>query len=48
MPTVFTGAPLDEAKKARLDEALGFFEEMIKGKKWAAVSSQFTIAGNLF
>lgn len=26
------GAPLDEAKKARLDEALGWFDAMLKGK----------------
>lgn len=37
------GTPLDEKKKARLDEALGFFESMLKGRTWAAVN-HFTIA----
>lgn len=43
MPTLFTGAPLDEMKKANLEEALGFFETMLKGRTWAAVN-HFTIA----
>lgn len=43
MPTVFHGVPLDEDKKARLDEALGFLEEMLKGHTWVAVN-HFTIA----
>lgn len=43
MPTLLTGAPLDDDKKARLDEALGYFEAMLKGRTWAAVN-HFTIA----
>lgn len=37
------GAPLDEKKKAQFDEALGFFEAVLKGRTWAAVN-HFTIA----
>lgn len=42
-PTIIVGAPLDETKKARLTEALGFFEKMLKGKKFAT-GDDFTIA----
>ena len=42
-PTIILGAPLDEAKKARLTEALGFFESMLKNKKFSTGDS-FTIA----
>lgn len=37
------GEPLEEVNKNRLDQALGFFEEMLKGRTWAAVN-HFTIA----
>ena len=37
------GAPLDETKKARLNEALGWFETILKGRKFSA-AEQFTIA----
>lgn len=40
---MFLGAPLDEKKKARLDEALGWFETMLKGRIWCA-NNNFTVA----
>lgn len=43
MPTLLTGEPLDSGKKARMEEALGFFDVMLKGRTWAAVN-HFTIA----
>lgn len=43
MPVIFRGAPNDESKKQRLNEALGFFESMLKGRTWAAINN-FTIA----
>lgn len=43
MPVIFRGSPIDESKKQRLDEALGFFESMLKGRTWAAINN-FTIA----
>lgn len=42
-PTIILGAPLDEAKKARLAEALGFFESMLKNKKFST-GDDFTLA----
>jgi glutathione S-transferase len=41
--TFSLGAPLDEAKKARLAEALGFFEAMLKNKKFST-GDDFTVA----
>lgn len=41
------GAPLDEPKKAKLDEAVGWFNAILKkveGKKPFSTGSQFTIA----
>lgn len=43
MPTVFMGAPLDESKKSRLNEALFWMESMLKGHTWLA-AEHFTIA----
>uniref|UniRef100_A0A1B0CQY6 glutathione transferase n=1 Tax=Lutzomyia longipalpis TaxID=7200 RepID=A0A1B0CQY6_LUTLO len=42
-PTLFVGAHLDETKKARLAEALGWFDDILKGRKWVATDN-FTIA----
>lgn len=42
-PTIILGAPLDETKKARLAEALGFFESMLKNKKFST-GDDFTLA----
>jgi glutathione S-transferase len=42
-PTIILGAPLDESKKARLSEALKFFESMLKNKKFST-GDDFTIA----
>lgn len=42
-PTIILGAHLDESKKARLAEALGFFESMLKSKKFAT-GDDFTVA----
>lgn len=42
-PTIILGAPLDESKKARLAEALGFFEAMLKNKKFVT-GDDFTLA----
>ncbi|CAD7085290.1 unnamed protein product [Hermetia illucens] len=42
-PTIFMGAPFDETKKAKLSEALGWFDTMLKGRTWAA-ADHFTIA----
>lgn len=42
-PTIILGAPLDESKKARLAEALKFFEAMLKKKKFST-GDEFTIA----
>lgn len=39
---MFSGV-LDDAKKTKVIEALGFFEIMLKGRTWAAVNN-FTIA----
>lgn len=36
---MFFGAPLDESKKARLEEALGWFDVMLKGRTWCAHDS---------
>lgn len=40
---VLRGGTIDEQKKEKLFEALGFFEAMLKGRTWAAVNN-FTIA----
>lgn len=42
-PTIILGAPLDESKKARLLEALGFLETMLKNKKFTT-GDDFTLA----
>lgn len=42
-PTIQVGAHLDETKKARLEEALGWLESILKGRTWTA-AGQFTIA----
>ncbi|KAL9899373.1 glutathione S transferase D11 isoform 1-T1 [Glossina fuscipes fuscipes] len=42
-PTMFMGAPFDESKKAKLSEALGWFDAILKGRNYAA-ADQFTIA----
>uniref|UniRef100_A0A1A9ZZ13 Glutathione S-transferase D7 n=1 Tax=Glossina pallidipes TaxID=7398 RepID=A0A1A9ZZ13_GLOPL len=42
-PTMFMGAPFDESKKAKLSEALGWFDAILKGHNYAA-ADQFTIA----
>lgn len=34
---------MDEQKKTRLNDALGFFEAMLKGRTWAAVNN-FSVA----
>lgn len=36
---MFMGAPLDESKKARLDEALGWFDTMLKGRTFCAANN---------
>lgn len=43
MPTVFMGAPLEESKKSKLNEALYWLESMLKGRTWLA-AEHFTIA----
>ncbi|KAL5283288.1 hypothetical protein ACFFRR_005895 [Megaselia abdita] len=43
MPTIFMGAPLEESKKSKLNEALYWLECMLKGKTWLA-AEHFTIA----
>ncbi|CRL07086.1 CLUMA_CG020085, isoform A [Clunio marinus] len=42
-PTISLGALLDESKKARLVEALGFFEALLKNKKFST-GDDFTLA----
>lgn len=34
--TIWLGAALDETKKARLEEALGWLEILLKGQHWTA------------
>lgn len=36
---MFMGASLDESKKARMDEALGWFDTMLKGRTWCAANN---------
>lgn len=43
-PTMILGAPLDEIKKKRLAEALGFFESMLKSNKKFTTGDDFTVA----
>lgn len=43
MPTLLIGAPLEESKKARLNEALYWMETMLKGRTWLA-AEHFTLA----
>lgn len=43
MPVILHGSAIDENKKQRLNEALGFFDSMLKGRTWAAINN-FTIA----
>lgn len=33
------GASLDESKKAKLDEALGWFDSILKGRTWCAANN---------
>lgn len=40
---IFAGAPLDEQKKTRLNDALNFLETMLKGRTWCAAGN-FTVA----
>nr|XP_019544049.2 glutathione S-transferase D7 [Aedes albopictus] len=42
-PTIMVGAHLDQTKKAKLAEALGWFDAMLKQYQWAA-ANHFTIA----
>lgn len=42
-PVLLHGAAADEEKKQKIDEALGFFDSMLKGRTWAAINN-FTIA----
>ncbi|KAL0275073.1 UNVERIFIED_CONTAM: hypothetical protein PYX00_003053 [Menopon gallinae] len=42
-PMMFGGAPFDEAKKQRLDDALQFFNTFLDGSEWAA-GPKMTIA----
>ncbi|XP_055923641.1 glutathione S-transferase D7 isoform X1 [Eupeodes corollae] len=42
--TMFMGAPLDETKKAKLLEALRWFEAMFKNKQEFSAADHFTIA----
>ncbi|XP_040156506.1 glutathione S-transferase D7 [Anopheles arabiensis] len=42
-PTIQLGAHLDQTKKAKLAEALGWFEAMLKQYQWSA-ANHFTIA----
>lgn len=43
-PSILLGAHLDEAKKARLCEALHFFEAMLHKERKFATSDDFTVA----
>nr|AST11617.1 glutathione S-transferase d1 [Bemisia tabaci] len=43
MPYMFAGAPLDEAKLKKLEEAFGFFDDMLKGSVYAA-GDRITVA----
>lgn len=40
---MFMGAPLDETKKAKLSEGLGWFDIILKGRTFSA-AEHFTIA----
>ncbi|KAH8414514.1 hypothetical protein KR215_007877 [Drosophila sulfurigaster] len=42
-PTMFIGAPLDEGKRARLTEAVGWLNAILEGREFAA-ADHFTIA----
>lgn len=42
-PTIQHGAPLEEAKRARLEEALRWLDSFLKGKTWQA-AEHFTVA----
>ncbi|XP_030573588.1 glutathione S-transferase D7 [Drosophila novamexicana] len=42
-PTMFIGAPLDEVKRARLTEAVGWLNAIMEGREYAA-ADHFTIA----
>lgn len=43
-PSILLGAHLDEAKKAKLAEALQFFEAMLNKERKFATSDDFTVA----
>lgn len=40
---MFGGAPFDEEKKKKLDEAYGFLDKYLEGGKWAA-GDNYTLA----
>ncbi|XP_030370106.1 glutathione S-transferase D7 [Scaptodrosophila lebanonensis] len=42
-PTMFMGAPLDEGKRAKLSEAVGWLNAILEGRQFAA-AEHFTIA----
>ncbi|XP_068155801.1 glutathione S-transferase D7 isoform X1 [Drosophila tropicalis] len=42
-PTMFIGAPLDEGKRAKLSEAVGWFNSIMDGRQFSA-AEHFTIA----
>lgn len=42
-PTIRLGAPLDETKRARLEEALRWLDSFMKGRTWQA-TDHFTLA----
>lgn len=42
-PTMFIGAPLDEVKRAKLSEAVGWLNVIMEGREYAA-ADHFTIA----
>lgn len=41
--TMFAGVPLDDEKKAKLAEALGWLEALLNGRDWLA-DKKFTLA----
>lgn len=41
--TMFTGAPLEDEKKAKMVEALGWLETLLSGREWLA-DKKFTLA----
>lgn len=43
VPVLFRGEEVDDTKVERVNQALGIFEELLKGRTWAAVNN-FTLA----